>query len=173
MNRRTFIQGIGRALLASALPSVVPSAFANDLIVGKPAPSLVLHALDGRTIDTRDLVGQVVVATFWATWCEPCREELPLLSRYQERHAADGLQVLGFSLDGGEQLPAVSKFAQSLKFPVGLLGSPWVAGYGRIWRVPVSFVIDRRGQLAYDGWKDENPVWSESSLQKIVTPLLK
>jgi cytochrome c biogenesis protein CcmG/thiol:disulfide interchange protein DsbE len=147
-------------------------ARANHLKVGEPAPPLVLHTLDGRSIATGDLVGQVVIATFWATWCDPCREELPLLSTYAAKHSPDGLQVLGFSLDGPDELPKVREVAGKLNFPVGLLGSPWAGGYGRIWHLPVSFVIDRSGRLAYDGWGDAQPVWSEKRLQQIVDPLL-
>jgi thiol-disulfide isomerase/thioredoxin len=132
----------------------------------------VLHTLDGRSIATRDLIGQVVIATFWATWCDPCREELPLLSAYASLHAQQGLQVLGFSLDGPEDLPKVHKVAARLSFPVGLLGSPWAGAYGRIWRIPVSFVIDRAGRLADNGWDDAQPVWTRERLQRIVDPLL-
>src|ERR1700752_1857374 len=67
--------------------------------VGKPAPPLSLHTLDGQTISTDSLRGKVVILSFWATWCGPCKEELPLLSDYAAQHAARGLQVLGFSLD--------------------------------------------------------------------------
>ncbi|HTR58800.1 MAG TPA: TlpA disulfide reductase family protein [Casimicrobiaceae bacterium] len=149
------------------------SAQANDLKVGQAAPPLVLQTLDGRSIATRDLHGQVIIVTFWATWCEPCREELPLLSEYVQRHAAQGLQVLGFSLDGPDQLPKVRGVASTLRFPVGLLGSPWAGGYGRIWHLPVSFVIDREGRLAYNGWDDEDPVLTVARLHEVVDPLLK
>src|SRR5208282_5987575 len=109
--------GIGVAVGAGMLTR---SARANDLKVGAMAPPLVLHTLDGRAIATRDLLGQVVIVTFWATWCLPCREELPLLSTYAERHAKQGLRVLGFSLDGPEDLQKVKNVAASLSFPVGL-----------------------------------------------------
>jgi thiol-disulfide isomerase/thioredoxin len=92
---------------------------------------LVLHALDGRSISTDELRGKVVILTFWATWCEPCRDELPLLSDYAARHADQGLQVLGFSLDGPDELSAVRQVASGLSFPVGLLGSAWAGDYGR------------------------------------------
>src|ERR1700751_3562521 len=72
-------------------------ASANDLIVGRPAPAITLTTLDGKHIDLRDLRGKVVILTFWATWCDPCRDELPLLSRYASEHAKEGLVVLGFS----------------------------------------------------------------------------
>lgn len=170
--RRALLRaGAGLALASAAGMAALP-ARANDLKLGQPAPPLVLNTLDGRSIATRDLKGQVVIATFWATWCAPCREELPLLSTFAERQAARGLQVLGFSLDGLAQLPKVRAVAAGLSFPVGLVGSPWVGGYGRIWRLPVSFVIDRDGRLVYNGWDDEDPVWTEEQLQRVVEPLL-
>jgi len=164
-------------LLAAALALVIAldpgSVCANDLVVGKEAPPLVLQTLDGRSISTRELRGHVVILTFWATWCEPCREELPLLSEYAEQHAAQGLQILGFSVDGPDQLPKVRSVASTLRFPVGLLGTAWAGGYGRMWHLPVSFVIDRDGRLAYNGWDDENPVLTKARLQQVVDPLLR
>lgn len=171
LRRRQFLRAASATLLSVAGLRVSP-AFANDLKLGKTAPPLTLRTLDGRDISTRDLLGQVVILTFWATWCGPCREELPLLSAYADSHGANGLQVLGFSLDGADALSRVQTVAKTLRFPVGLLGNPWAGGYGRIWRLPVSFVIDRAGQLAYNGWEDEQAAWTEDRLQSVVTPLL-
>jgi cytochrome c biogenesis protein CcmG, thiol:disulfide interchange protein DsbE len=168
-SRRAWLRGAAALGLAALAPR---AARANDLKLGAPAPPLVLHALDGRRFATQELRGSVVIATFWATWCDPCREELPLLSVYAARHAARGLVVLGFSLDGAEALPQVRKVAATLSFPVGLLGSAWAGGYGRIWRLPVSFVIDRAGILRYDGWQARDPAWTETSLKRVVDPLL-
>jgi cytochrome c biogenesis protein CcmG/thiol:disulfide interchange protein DsbE len=155
--------GLGRPLATRAA----------TLAVGQPAPSLVLHTLDGRIISTADLLGKVIILTFWATWCEPCRDELPLLSTYAARNADLGLQVLGFSLDGADDLSAVREVAASLSFPVGLLGSTWAGDYGRMWRIPVSFTIGRTGLLADNGWDDKYPVWTSERLQRIITPLLR
>lgn len=162
---------LGLGLLAGSALCAGPTR-ANGLVVGRMAPPLVLHALDGQTVATRDLVGQVVLATFWATWCEPCREELPMFSAYASQHERDGLRVLGFSLDGPEALAKVRSVAATLSFPVGLTGSPYAGDYGRIWRLPVSFVIDRAGLLAHNGWNDDEQPWSKAQLQKVVDPLL-
>jgi cytochrome c biogenesis protein CcmG, thiol:disulfide interchange protein DsbE len=148
------------------------SVLANDLVVGKMAPPITLKTLDGKQIDLRDLRGKVVILTFWATWCDPCREELPLLSRYAQEHAKQGLVVLGFSLDAPDQLNQVRAIASNLSFPVGLLGDPHVPGYGRIWHLPVSFTIDRNGRLVDDGWRDKQPAWTVDRLEQVVTPLL-
>lgn len=143
---------------------------------GKLAPMLsrrrLLLTLDERRLSTDDLLGRVVILTFWATWCAPCREELPLLSAHAERHAADGLEVLGFSLDSPDKLAEVRARASALSFPVGLLLRSDAAGYGRMWRIPVTFTIDAQGRLADDGWCDKTPSWTEERLERIVTPLL-
>ena len=170
--RRNFLRCAMRLGVAAASCSLVSIARADALEVGQAAPPLVLHALDGQSIATRDLMGQVVFVTFWATWCEPCREELPLFSAYAVRHGSDGLRVLGFSLDGPEALPKVRDVAAGLSFPVGLLGSAYAGAYGRIWRLPVSFVIDRTGRLAHNGWNDEQQPWTKEKLQRVVDPLL-
>lgn len=160
-----------RAMLGAAAALALP-ARANELRVGQMAPPLVLTTLDGRKIATHDLLGQVVIITFWASYCEPCRDELPLLSAYAEANAARGLRVLGFALDGPDMLEDVKKVAGRLSFPVGLLGNPYAGGYGRIWRMPVSFVITRDGKLAHDGWLDKEPSWTAESLHRVVDPLL-
>jgi len=161
------------ALLLAGLLAWPLAGQADGPKVGRPAPPLSLHTLDGRTISTDSLRGQVVILTFWASWCEPCRAELPLLSTYAARHAGEGLTVLGFSLDEPDQLEAVRRTAQPLGFPNGLLGDPWVPGYGRIWKLPVSFTVDRQGRLADNSWNDERPDWTAERLERIVTPLLK
>lgn len=168
VQRRAMLKGALAAWLAAGAGRVE----ASGLTVGAPAPAATLVTLDGRRISTGELIGQVVILTFWATWCTPCREELPLLSAYAQKHAQSGLTVLGFGLDTAEQLPEVRRVAQALSFPVGLLGNSSAAGYGRIWRLPVNFTIDRQGRLAEDGWKEKTPSWTPERLEQVVTPLL-
>ncbi len=180
MNDATSMRATRRAVLRAAAALslwgldalAAPGARANALHLGEPAPSATLVTLDGRRIATADLLGQVIILTFWATWCGPCREELPLLSAYATQHSAQGLAVLGFSLDGIEELRKVRQAAESLSFPVGLLADATLPGYGRIWRIPVNFTIDRGGRLIDNGWKDSQSTWTAERLERIVTPLL-
>ncbi len=158
--------------IALVIAVAATPARANDLQVGRPAPPASLVTLDGEHIDTQDLLGHTVILTFWATWCEPCEKELPLLSRYEAAHRDRGLVVLGFCLDDTDNLEDVRTVAKQLDFPVGLLEQSKARGYGRMWRIPVSFVIDRSGILRYDGWQASEPVWTEASLKRVVGPLL-
>jgi thiol-disulfide isomerase/thioredoxin len=172
VRRRAVLKAIASAALMAEMGLRGRFALANDLHLGAPAPPATLVTLDGQRISSTDLVGHVVILTFWATWCAPCREELPLLSSYAEQHAPQGLRVLGFSLDTPDKLEEVRQIAQTLTFPVGLFGNSSAPGYGRIWRLPVNFTIDRTGRLVDDGWKDKQPTWTAERLQQIVTPLL-
>ncbi|KML56374.1 hypothetical protein VL15_16295 [Burkholderia cepacia] len=171
-SRRDWLRTTTGLALGAAIGGWVVPVQASSLAIGRPAPSLVLHTLNGQSVASDDLRGDVVILTFWATWCEPCRTELPLLSEYAARHATKGLRVLGFSLDGQEDLAAVRQVAAGLSFPVGLLGSAYAGGYGRIWRIPVNFTIDRSGLLVNNGWDDPTPAWTAERLERIVTPLL-
>ncbi len=151
---------------------LVNPVFASGLVLQQPAPDLTLHAVNGQTYTLSALRGKVVVLVFWATWCDGCREELPLLSEWAAQHASQGVQLLGFSLDDAENLPQVRAMAQQLGFPVGLLGGTEAGGYGRIWRVPVNFVINRQGRLVYNGWDHAAANWKQDDLQKYVVPWL-
>jgi len=98
--RRAFLKGLAACLACDVLRT--QTAWAGGLRVGAAAPAATLVTLDGQRISTTELHGQVVILTFWATWCSPCRDELPLLSDYLATHADAGLRVLGFSLDTRE-----------------------------------------------------------------------
>jgi len=171
--RRTVLQGAAAFGLLGFGSMLAPRAQANELRVGQPAPAATLVTLDGKRLSTPQLTGQVVILTFWATWCVPCRDELPLLSRYATEHAAQGLTVLGFTLNTPDELEEVRAVARTLSFPVGFLAAASAPGYGRIWRIPVNFTIDRAGRLVDDGWKERHPEWTRERLARIVTPLLE
>jgi thiol-disulfide isomerase/thioredoxin len=171
--RREVLRGLGSLGLLGTAATILPPLRAASLKVGRLAPPATLNTLDGQKLTTTQYAGQVVILTFWATWCVPCREELPLLSGYAKEHANEGLVVLGFSLDDPENLQQVRAVSKTLVFPNGLLGSDRLAGYGRIWRIPVNFTIDRTGRLADNGWDDHKPVWTQERLERIVGPLLR
>jgi thiol-disulfide isomerase/thioredoxin len=163
---------VTQLMALGAVGGSLPAAASASLQLGAPAPPATLHTLDGKQISTTDLLGQVVVLTFWATWCVPCREELPLLSAYAQQHAAQGLAVLAFSLDAPDDLRRVRQVAQTYSFPTGLLANSSAPGYGRIWHIPVNFTIDPKGLLVDNGWLEKKPTWTAERLERILTPLL-
>ncbi|HEY2401361.1 MAG TPA: TlpA disulfide reductase family protein [Steroidobacteraceae bacterium] len=171
LSRREVLKGCATLFVAgSSLRG--HSCLANELRIGAKAPPATLVTFDGQKISTADLTGHVVILTFWATWCVPCRDELPLLSNYAVQHAEAGLRVLGFCLDEPDQLSEALRVAQTLRFPTGLFANSSAPGYGRIWRLPVNFTIDRAGRLVQDGWKEKKPSWTPERLEQIVTPIL-
>jgi peroxiredoxin len=113
---------------------------------GHDAPDFVLTDLQGRTVKLSDLRGKAVVLNFWATWCPPCKEEIPWLVDLQKRYGSQGLQIVGINMDDGDPKDVV-KFAaeNSINYPV-LYGQDKVADlYGGIDYLPTTFYIGRNG----------------------------
>src|SRR5918999_4113183 len=154
------------ALLAYGLASNEP----EGEIAGAPAPELELPRLSGNgTGSLADYRGQVVVLNFWASWCEPCREESPLLQRWHERIAKRGATVLGvdaldeirhaqaFIDEYGLTYPMLRDGDGSTREPFGILG------------FPETFVIDREGRIAAI---QRGPVTAEFMRER-VAPLVR
>jgi len=142
--------------------SVVPQE------VNFAAPELSLQNLNGETESLADYHGQVILVNNWATWCPPCKAEMPTLVAYHNEHTADGFSVI--AVEAGEPLDMVAQFADSyqMSFPV------WLDPNGASLRafgngtLPNSYVIDRSGTVRY-AWTGEI---SKAMLEKYVTPLI-
>ncbi len=125
--------------------------------VGSPAPGFVAHDMEGRPVSLEELRGQVVLLNIWATWCAPCREEMPSLQRLHERLGGRGLRVVAVSVDGasaveraaGDPQKLVGDFAREmgLNFSLWLDPSGAIQGSYRTTGVPESFLIDREGTI--------------------------
>ncbi|MFL5802851.1 MAG: TlpA disulfide reductase family protein [Roseiflexaceae bacterium] len=119
---------------------------------GQSAPDFTLKTLDGSTVTLAKLQGQPVLINFWASWCEPCRAEMPEIVRAAEAHKADGLVVLAINTTFQDSLPEAQAFAKEfhMLFPVLLDDTGAVArdAYGlRV--LPMSFFINRKGVIAH------------------------
>ncbi len=115
---------------------------------GQPAPPFELKDLQGKSIRLSDYQGKVVLLNFWATWCPPCKEEMPWFVDLQQRYGAQGLQVLGIAMDDGDR-QAIGSFAERMgvNYPV-LLGKESVANaYGNVQFLPDTFYIGRDGKI--------------------------
>jgi peroxiredoxin len=117
-------------------------------IVGAPAPDFTLKDLSGSDVTLSGLRGQVVLINFWATWCGPCRLEMPAIQAEYEELRASGLMVLAVNLD--EPQPAVQAFADELglTFPVLLDPGAKVNDLYRVRGYPTTFFVDREGVVA-------------------------
>lgn len=109
-------------------------------------PEYAFTALDGTEIRSADLAGRVVVLNFWATWCGPCKLEMPSLQSLHEDKAADGVVVLGLSTDVGGS-DAVTAFLEEreITYPVGRATNEHRSAFGGIRGIPTTFIIDRNG----------------------------
>jgi thiol-disulfide isomerase/thioredoxin len=153
-------------LLLSAIPCA-----ATHIEEGTPAPALHAKLLDGKSFDLGAQAGKVVVINFWATWCAPCRAEMPALDAYYRKHRDEGLVVLALSMDDPGSEEKVRGVMKSFSFPAALGPQSDFKGYMRIWRLPLTFVVDRSGKLAKVDWFGD-PGIDDASLERIVTPLL-
>jgi len=113
------------------------------------APAWELRSVEGRLVKSTEFQGKVVIVDFWATWCRPCREEIPGFIELQKQYGDKGLAVVGISLDEGATEP-VKAFIKKLgmNYPV-VMGTPEVvAAFGEIEGLPVTFILDRQGKIA-------------------------
>ncbi len=162
-----------RLLVFGALAAVFStSGAAASLKAGQALPHFSATTLDGRNIDSNDLLGKVTIVHFWATWCPPCREEMPALEKYYEAHHGEGLEVVAVSVEDDADKAKVIEFAKSFSFPVAMQSASQVDGFGRIWGLPLSFLFDRKGVLRKGDWTG-NQKMDASNLETFVDPLLK
>jgi thiol-disulfide isomerase/thioredoxin len=114
-----------------------------------PAPPWALKDPDGNPVSSAQFKGKVVVLDFWATWCTPCKAEIPGYIELQKKYGADGLVFVGVSVDrDGAQI--VKKFIREhgINYPVVLAGDSDIqSAYGDISMIPTTFIIDREGQI--------------------------
>lgn len=142
-------------LLAAALASGVFAAEDPFKALGlikpsrvKAAKSFTAPSPDGNSIRLADYRGKVVFLNFWATWCVPCREEMPSMEQLYRRYKERGLVVLAISVDA-EGAKAVVPFVKELKltFPIGLDPKMALAQQYGVLGIPSSFLVDRKGRL--------------------------
>lgn len=136
----------GVGLLASLLAFPV-QAGDSPLVVGQPPPALALQDLDGNTVSLDSVRGSIVVLDFWASWCGPCRIELPLLSAMQDQHRDAGLKVLAVNVDTETSL----RDAFLARNPVQLTilddsSQATIAAY-QVEKMPTTVVVDREGKV--------------------------
>jgi peroxiredoxin len=120
----------------------------NAAAIHAVAPDFSLQDLDGAPLNLSSYKGKVVLLDFWATWCTPCRDEIPNFVDFQKNYGGQGLQIIGISMDDGPK--PVREFYQQFKmnYPVAMGSTQLAQSYGGILGLPVTFLIGRDGRIA-------------------------
>jgi thiol-disulfide isomerase/thioredoxin len=164
--------GVAALLL---LPGKAPAETGTEVsgnrpaVVDFPAPAIQLHDLDGQPVSLEDYRGQVVLVNNWATWCPPCRQEMPVLEAFFRDHQHEGFTIV--AIDAGDPQEIVNDFVSSynMSFPVWIDPSSVALNSFRNNYLPSSYLISEQGQVIM--------VWSGAvtrhSLEENITPLLR
>jgi thiol-disulfide isomerase/thioredoxin len=150
ISRRVFIGGAATAVAATGVGVVVriseqhPAQQSKDM-----APNFSVEAIGGSGhYQLADFAGGLLFLNFWATWCGPCRVEMPWLAQTFDRYRSRGLTILGVNMDDGD-MPNVERFAREMgvTYPIARNNDAIVAAYGGVRFLPQSFLIGRRGVI--------------------------
>jgi len=134
--------------------------------VGQPAPDFTATTFGGHTVKLADFKGDVILLNFWATWCAPCRRELPMLEAYFRTYSQYGFQVLAVATEDSVPPEKLKPLAAQLRIPfVKRMKGP----YHDVGALPTNYIIDRSGKLVYA----KAGGFDIDSLNAIVFPLLK
>jgi len=136
----------------------------------KPTPPLATTALDGKAIDLGRLRGRVVLVNFWATWCEPCKDELPALVKLKDELAGRPFELL--TVNYGEFPDRINQYLarSGIKLPVLLDTQNEVSKQWKVGGLPMSFLVDARGRVRYYVFGER--AWNEGEPRELVEKLL-
>jgi thiol-disulfide isomerase/thioredoxin len=155
------------ALLLRSTGSSAPLSMSMPTM-SQPAPALTYFDRDGRLHTLSEFKGKVVLLNFWATWCTPCRREMPMLSKLQSEHAGDGFVVLFVSL---EEPPVLAEFLRTNRFE-GVQGRLADAApfYGAGKFYPLSYLISRDGRVEKRWSGRPSETWIDSAIRAELQP---
>ena len=179
---RRFVARVASLVLASALISVVAaSAFGGDAFTDldlirprqvTPAPDFTVQRLGSGSLSLKELRGSLLLLNFWATWCPPCKEEMPSMERLYRRYKEKGFTIVAISIDTGGTRP-IETFVKNhgLTFPIGLDPKLEVANRYTVRALPSTFLIDRNSNTvaAALGPRD----WDSKAARAVIETLIK
>ena len=155
-----------------ALPRLLPHVGALLGVRARDAstPNFTVHTLDGAVMSSASLRGKVVLVNVWATWCAPCRVEMPLLESTWRRHRDAGLVLLGASVDLGDP-SVVREFVSSrgITYPISIVGAEVIAALGGVRGYPTSVLIDRDGRVRHRVMGPIGPVTLEPAIRRALS----
>jgi thiol-disulfide isomerase/thioredoxin len=145
-------------------------------MLGKRAPAFTLTDLDGKKVSLSDYKGRPVLVNFWATWCGPCKVEMPWFEEFQKQYAAQGFQILGLTDDVDAGKDTITKVAHRIgvSYPILLTDGKVQTAYGGLDVLPMSFYVDRNGVVVEEtaglGSKDEIEAHIKKAIASGVAP---
>ncbi len=158
-------------ILIWAAPRLLPhvGALVGIESGGSLVPSYSVVTLEGEPLSGESLRGEVVLVNVWATWCAPCRVEMPLLQAMHERHASRGFTLLGLSVDrtGPEGVRAFLE-ERGITYPVAIVGSDVERAFGGVQGYPTSFLLDRQGVIRHAVMGPLGPATLELAVRRLL-----
>jgi thiol-disulfide isomerase/thioredoxin len=155
------------------LPNNVAASSDKSMVIRfakdpQPVPPFLLRDLDGNVVSTAAWQGKVVLVNFWATWCPPCREEIPILIELSKKYK-DDLLVIGISVDDGSPTE-VSEFAHSMgvNYPIVMRSRELIAEYGGVPALPTTFLINKEGRVVQKHEGLFSPVLYETEVRALM-----
>jgi peroxiredoxin len=150
--------------------AALASAAATAALTPGPAPDFTLHSVAGTNLRLTEQRGQVVMLNFWATWCGPCRQEMPQLNRLYEKYRASGFVLFGVNVDEDVRNAAGTSSRLGLRFPVLLDTDKKVSRLYDLSTMPSTVLIDRDGRVRYIhlGYKDGYEQTYENQIRELL-----
>jgi thiol-disulfide isomerase/thioredoxin len=146
------------------------TAYAAQLVKRQKAPNFSLQSQNGKMIELSKLKGKVVLVNFWATWCPPCRAEIPDFIEVYKAYKSKGFEIVGIALDEDGWLK-VTPYVEEVKinYPIVLGSAKVVQQYGGIDAIPMTFIIDKKGYIV----DSQMGILSKELLEQKLKSLLK
>lgn len=141
--------------------------------LGEPAPAFEGASLEGETLSLEELRGEPVLLNLWATWCTPCRTETPYLQSLHERYRAEGLRVVGVTVDHNGSIGQIETFLEEYGVTYDILHDPRMGSMDTfsVWGLPATYLIDRDGRIRFIrmGPVDEGDREFEAALEAVLS----
>ena len=160
------MKGLRITLLGAVLSIFMASSLASSGLVGQMAPDFVLKSATGENLRLSEYRGEVVMINFWATWCGPCRQEMPLLDELYNRYQRVGFNLLGINIDDDSRRAMAMVNELDISFPVLFDEDKKVSKLYEVEAMPLTILLDREGTVrhVHHGYK---PGYEQKYLNEI------